>query len=213
MSKAGGKGRTGGGDPSDIHIDEDGMAMYTRYAEEKNRPASVRVENKDMAKEFGVPERTFVRKVQTVLTAMEVIRNLDKSAAVKAAAGTPRPRPAEERPKAAPGAAAKGSLAVRGSETYNAIAIPEGNVLEGREDAEIGQIAIAAGSVVGCGAADILSSLTDDRKPMGQRVLQMSRGSMAIGNWLLGAYATFQQLNQLKPMKQVDENGDAVDRR
>lgn len=190
MAKSGGSSseRKKGG----IHIDEVGLAMFTRSVEESIKlPKSDRLGNKELAQEFEVSERTFTRKVAIVKAAMDELKSLEEKLSPREA-----PAPAKKEAPKVPGPLSRTvlhpheetALATTKREEYGVIKTPERNPLDGLSDGQISQAGIAVGIVFGGGLAKMGKAISETHRPLGDRAMEMAQGSNAVATTILGVF-------------------------
>jgi hypothetical protein len=192
------KGNDGdGGQGKGIHVDEKSLAMFTRNLQESAKPANTRLGNKELADEFGVSERTFARRIETVQRAMDELEKIRGTIPSTNAPEQPRKR----EPTKAPGPLSRQvvqgqraatqeetALATTRREEYGVIKAPTSNPLDGLSDAQISQAGVAVGIVFGGGAAKCIKAINDVDRPLGERAMEMAQGSNAVACGILGIF-------------------------
>ena len=207
-----------GASSKSIRLDEMSLKMYARYVQERAKTASIRKELKELAEEFGVPERTFIRRVEMIQRAFSEMHDLEEK--IDAASGKvpekPQPRGAVSQGVAVKGNRGEkaGAVAVR-DDAYGQITMPKNNPLDGLDTAQTSQAAVAVGIVFGGGAAKCLEAFTNTKKPLGERAMLMAQGSNAVANTFLGMYEALRVFGAYGEgnIKEVDEEtGEPIGR-
>jgi hypothetical protein len=205
-----------------IKVDEKSISMFTRYMQEKAKPTSVRKSNKEIAEEFGVPERTFLRKIKIVQQAMNDLNKIVEQNEEEEPEELPEEKP-EKKPPKIPGKVSQGvmslrtqksigektpgnAVATREDQVYNQITMPDKNPLDGLSESQVSQAGVAVGIVFGGGLAKMGQALSDTNRPLGERARLMAQGSNAVANTLLGVYESLRVFGVMgKPEPQMKE--------
>ena len=182
-----------------VRIDQRSLEMFTRYMQERAKPAKTRKKNEELAAEFDVPERTFVRRVEVVQRAMDELNSIADSLP----AHEDEPDGGEVRQKSRPVTKDPGPLsrsvmegkgsgetavATAGREEYRSITMPDKNPLDGLTDPQISQAGVAVGIVFGGGLAKMGKALSETHRPLGDRAMEMAQGANATATTLLGIF-------------------------
>ena len=181
-----------------IYIDQTGLAMFARYLQEQAKPASARKINAELAEEFGVPERTFTRKIEAAQRGMDELSSI----ASKNQKVVEKPKERDKTPgplsqgvirqgkKTSPGTA----LVVQGDRGgYMSIKTPTKSSLEGLSEEQTSYAGVAMGIVFGDAVGEIGKALSENDRPLGERAFRMARGSSALGCSILGFFESLRR--------------------
>jgi hypothetical protein len=206
-----------------IKVDEKSISMFTRYMQERAKPTNVRKSNKEIADEFDIPERTFLRKIKTVQQAMDDLNKVAEQN--RSPEDTPSKETASKEPEKKPkvpgrvsqgvlnaqarkgGSGSGNAVAVRDEQAYGQIVMPDRNPLDGLSEDQVSQAGVAVGIVFGGGLAKMGQALSDTDRPLGERARLMAQGSNAVANTLLGVYESLRVFGLIGKTGQPQEKG------
>lgn len=184
-----------------IRIGQTDLAIFTAYMQEKLKPKSERKTNDELAAQFGVTNRTFLRKIVAVRKAMEELNRIaghseepEEDAEVPVAPAQTPPKkkvPGALSQEAVGGARSnENSLVVQhpDREAYLAIKTPDKNPLDGLSEGQVSQAGVAVGLVFGAGLAKMGKALSETDRPLGERAMEMAQGANATATMILGVF-------------------------
>ncbi len=184
-----------------IRIDQKDLAIFTAYMQEKLKPKSERKTNDELAAQYGVTNRTFLRKIVAVRKAMEELNRIaghseepeedDEVPAAPVQAPQKKKVPGALSQEALEGARnSEKALAVQhpDREAYLAIKTPTTNPLDGLSEGQVSQAGVAVGLVFGAGLAKMGKALSETDRPLGERAMEMAQGANATATMILGVF-------------------------
>ncbi len=198
-----------------IHIDDTSLKMFTRYMQERAKPAKDQMTNEELASEFAVSERTLMRKVEVVQKGMNEL-NLIADTLPK---DLVRPKERDKTPGPLSQAVMKGkrsspgtAVAVKGNrEEYLSIQTPKTNPLDGLNEGQISQAGVAVGIVFGGGLAKMGKALSETHRPLGERAMEMAQGANATANMVLGVFEALRAFGVIGDGSQPVADGRIID--